>query len=113
MRLTPPSSEGGFSKIAKQDFECQKRWLRFCSVRTGAPCDRKGKNWEKRCVFRKIFLFGKNEKFSNRRFGVKNTQKMEAVGKIRSSGEDGHAPCDRQIFVYKPPSGGSEAARGE
>ena len=66
-------------------------------VRTGAPCDRKGKNWEKRRVFRKIFLFEKNEKISNRRFRVQNMQKMEAVGKIRSSGEDGHAPCDRQI----------------
>ena len=60
-------------------------------VRTGALHDRKGNNWEKRRIFRKIFLFRKNEKFSNRRFRVKNTQKMEAVGKIRSSGEDGHA----------------------
>ena len=66
-------------------------------VRTGALHDRKGNKWEKRRVFRKIFLFGKNEKFSNKRFRVKNTQKMEAVGKTRSSSEDGHAPCDRQI----------------
>ena len=66
-------------------------------VRTGALHERKGKNWEKWRVFRKIFLFGKNEKFSNRRFRVQNTQKMEAVGKIRSSGEGGYAPCDRQI----------------
>ena len=41
--------------------------------------------------FVKFSYLEKNEKFSNRRFRVQNTQKMEVVGKMRSSGEDGDA----------------------
>ena len=50
--------------------------------------ERIGKNG---AFFVKFSYLEKNEKFSNRRFRVQNTQKMEVVGKMRSSGEDGDA----------------------